>query len=128
MARLVYSSGPTGRSNPRAASCPTCGSEPCRCSPIEVLPPESHAVRVRRERSGRKGKTVTVAAPLFVARDDALSMLKDLKRRCGSGGALKESSTPEGRPCFALEVQGDHVTAVTDRMIERGYPAKRAGG
>jgi translation initiation factor 1 len=95
---------------------------------VAVLPPESHAVRVRRERSGRKGKTVTVAAPLFVERDDARALLKELKRGCGSGGALKESTAQDGRPCYALELQGDHVAAVTDGLTQRGYPAKKAGG
>ena len=92
------------------------------------MSPASHAVRVRRERSGRKGKTVTVAAPLFVGREDARALLKDLKRSCGSGGALKESTAPDGRACFALELQGDHVAALTDGLTRRGYPTKQAGG
>jgi len=120
MVRLVYSSGPEGGSKPRTA--------PCRSASVVVVPPASHAVRVRRERSGRKGKTVTVAMPLFVERADARALLKELKRSCGGGGALKEATAPDGRACFALEIQGDHVVAVTDGLVQRGYPAKRAGG
>ena len=128
MARLVYSSGPEGGPQPRADAWPSCKTEPCRCTPVAVMPPASHAVRVRRERSGRKGKTVTVAAPLFVERDDARAILKQLRHSCGSGGALKEATTPDGRACYSLELQGDHVVAVTDGLVQRGYPAKRAGG
>ena len=128
MARLVYSSGPGGRSNAKAGACPRCEAAPCRCAAVPVLPPVSHAVRVRLERSGRKGKTVTVAGPLFVERDEARALLKELKRGCGSGGAVKESTAQDGRACYVLEVQGDHVDAVTDELTRRGYPAKRAGG
>ena len=128
MVRLVYSSGPDGGSKTRAGACSSCRTDPCRCAPVAVVPPASHEVRVRRERSGRKGKTVTVAAPLVVERDVARTLLKELKRRCGSGGALKEATAPDGRACFSLEIQGDHVVAVTDGLVQRGYPAKRAGG
>jgi translation initiation factor 1 (eIF-1/SUI1) len=69
-----------------------------------------------------------VAAPLFVKREDARALLKELKRGCGSGGALKETTTSDGRACFSLELQGDHVVAVTDGLVQRGYPAKGAGG
>jgi translation initiation factor 1 len=119
MARLVYSSGPDGgskRGDDRGDEVP------------QVLPPSAHAVRVRRERGGRKGKTVTVAAPLFVARDDAKGLLGELKRSCGTGGTLKQTSAADGRACFSLELQGDHADAVTRWMVERGYPARRAGG
>jgi len=128
MVRLVYSSGPDGGSKPRAGACSSCRTDPCRCAPVAVVPPASHAVRVRRERSGRKGKTVTVAAPLFVDREDARALLKELKRSCGSGGALKETTTRDGRACYSLELQGDQVVAVTDGLVRRGYPAKGAGG
>jgi len=128
VARLVYSSGSGDDSKRRTSACPRCGAAPCRCASVVVLPPASHAVRVRRERSGRKGKTVTVAMPLFVEREDARALLKDLKRGCGSGGALKEATAPDGRACFSLEVQGDHVAAVVDGLTRQGYPAKRAGG
>jgi len=128
MVRLVYSSGPEGGSKAGADPCPSCKTAPCRCKSVAVMPPASHAVRVRRERGGRKGKTVTVAAPLFVERDDARAILQELRRSCGSGGALKTATAPDGRACFSLELQGDHVASVTEGLVQRGYPAKRAGG
>ena len=41
---------------------------------------------------------------------------------------IKEDTAPDGRPCWTLEVQGDHADKVTAALVERGYPAKRAGG
>jgi translation initiation factor 1 len=128
VARLVYSSGPEGESKGRSGKCPSCRADPCRCAPVAVVSPASHAVRVRRERSGRKGKTVTVAAPFFLNKEVARNLLSELKRSCGSGGTLKQAKAPDGRECFSLEIQGDHVDAITDRLAQAGYPAKRAGG
>jgi len=127
VARIVYSVGPGGAGN-EAEECPRCGSRPCGCAAVEALPPSAQSVRVRRERSGRKGKTVTVAMPLFLEREDAGALLKDLKRGCGGGGTLKTATAPDGRSCYALEVQGDHVERVVARLVESGFSAKRAGG
>lgn len=128
MARLVYTSGPGGESGSRSAPCARCGKTRCDCSGVAARPPAAHALRVRRERAGRKGKTVTVVSPLFVERDQARALLTELKRGCGSGGAMKESTAPDGSACFALELQGDHVAAVTEGLTRRGYPTKQAGG
>jgi translation initiation factor 1 len=46
-------------------------------------------------------------------------MLKDLKRVCGAGGAVKDG---------VLEVQGDHCDLVLRELEKRGIKAKRAGG
>ena len=123
MARLVYSSGPGGAT----AGCPRCGEKPCRCPVARSRPPEEHSIRVRRERSGRKGKTVTVAGPFHLVRADAQTLLRDLKRRCGTGGTLK-SVDGDGEPNVDLEIQGDHAETLIERLAALGYPAKRAGG
>jgi len=85
-------------------------------------------VRVRRERGGRKGKTVTVAAPFLLTRPDATALLKRLKKRCAGGGATRVARTKKGDACFELEVQGDHVDTVLAELAACGYPAKRSGG
>ncbi|MDH3227805.1 MAG: stress response translation initiation inhibitor YciH, partial [Thermoleophilia bacterium] len=72
-ARQVYSTG--GGRTPQKK--PRDGSEP----------PGDGVVRVSRTSSGRKGKTVTLVAGLPPA--DLKSVAKDLKRHCGSGGAVK---------------------------------------
>jgi translation initiation factor 1 len=124
--RLVYSTGPdrSGRSD----ACPRCAATPCRCAEVRPRPAAEHDVRVRRERAGRKGKTVTVTGPLFLPRDEAKRLLGQLKRRCGGGGALKQARSRSGEPCFELELQGDHVERVLERLGAEGYPAKRSGG
>ena len=125
--RLVYSTGPGGGESTRDAACRRCNAEPCRCESA-VLPPSRRTVRVRRERAGRKGKTVTVAGPLLLGRADAAVLLKRLKQRRGTGGTLKARSDPAGGGEFDLELQGDHVDGVVSELIALGYRAKRAGG
>jgi translation initiation factor 1 len=119
--RLVFSVGPSGSSSHRSGG-------PSGAGPAVSEPPARQAPRVRRERSGRKGKTVTVAGPFRLTKDDATALLGELKRSCGGGGALKAIEDREGRPAFSLEVQGDHRDAVVELLVKRGYPAKPAGG
>lgn len=85
-------------------------------------------MRVRRERGGRRGKTVTVAEPLLLARDEATRLLAELKRGCGAGGALKSMTAGDGRDAFALELQGDHTGTVVERLLALGLRVKRSGG
>jgi translation initiation factor 1 len=127
--RLVWSSGPDGAApGPDRAACRRCGADPCRCEPAESAPPAEHELRVRRERAGRRGKTVTVAGPFLLTRADALALLKRLKRLCGGGGKAAASRTRAGAPCFELELQGDHVDRLVAQFAELGYRVKRAGG
>lgn len=79
--------------------------------------PSDGIVRVSRETSGRRGKTVTVVRGLPPR--DLASVASDLKRQCGSGGAAKEG---------VVEIQGDHRTKVVARLESRGYRVKLAGG
>ncbi len=118
--RLVYSSTAGGSGSPPAER--TGATAPAVHSPGE------HAVRVRRERAGRAGKTVTTAGPLFLSRAQAEELLAALKRSCGSGGTLKLAELPDGRISLALELQGDHADRLVAELERRGFPAKRAGG
>jgi translation initiation factor 1 len=79
--------------------------------------PNDGVVRVFRDKSGRRGKIVTVVRGLpGGALDRAAS---DLKRHCGAGGAVKDG---------AVEIQGDHRDKVVARLQSQGYPVKPAGG
>lgn len=120
--RLVWSSDrPVERTAGRAP-------EPPAREPRRSLPPAEQDVRVRRERGGRGGKTVTVAGPLVLTREDAASLLSQWKRLCGGGGGLKLARTAAGDPCFEVEVQGDHADRLVAELLEAGYRAKRSGG
>jgi translation initiation factor 1 len=76
-------------------------------------------VRVRRERKGRRGKTVTTINGVPLPRDELQELATELKRSCGTGGSTKND---------VIEIQGDHVDALIDALRSRGYSVKRAGG
>ncbi len=74
-------------------------------------------VRVRRETQGRGGKTVTTVAGVGLAEDALRELASELKRRCGTGGSVKD---------YVIEIQGDHRDAVVAELEQRGYIVKRA--
>jgi len=82
--------------------------------------PPSHAdgaVRVSREKGGRRGKTVTIVSGL--PRDAQEVVAGELKRHCGAGGTIKGG---------AIEIQGDHRDKVAERLRASGYDVKVTGG
>jgi translation initiation factor 1 len=101
--------------------CPGCRRPvaDCVCRKPGGQPARDKVVRVSREVAGRKGKGVSVVSglPLGPAELDALA--GELKRRCGSGGTVRD-----GR----IEIQGDHRDLLVAELARRGYEAKRAGG
>jgi translation initiation factor 1 len=90
-----------------------------RASPRRTAPPTPNdgIVRVSRETSGRRGKTVTVVRGVPSRELEAVA--SDLKRQCGSGGSAKDG---------VVEIQGDHRPKVVARLESRGYRVKLAGG
>ena len=107
--RLVYSSSDGDQRGPRKR-------RPA-AEPSASQLPNDGVVRVFRETSGRRGKTVTVVRGL--PGGDLAAVAADLKRLCGSGGAVKNG---------ALELQGDHRERVAARLETAGYVVKLAGG
>jgi translation initiation factor 1 len=75
------------------------------------------AVRVSREKGGRRGKTVTIVSGL--PPDTRESVAGELKRHCGAGGSVKEG---------VVEIQGDHRDKVAARLRASGYDVKVIGG
>jgi translation initiation factor 1 len=80
-------------------------------------PPRDGVVRVSREKTGRRGKTVTVVRGLPAS---ALAECAgDLKRHCGTGGTVKDG---------VIELQGDHREKAAARLRAQGHQVKLTGG
>jgi translation initiation factor 1 len=111
--------------------CRKCNSGPCRCGEQarpqtrRALPParppgsEKGGPKIRLDRSGRKGKAVTVVFNLGLAEPALRDLLRDLQKACGSGGTVADGQ---------VEIQGDHRDRIEARLNERGIRVKRAGG
>ncbi len=114
-AHLVYSTG-IGR------LCPGClrAIAGCVCKQQPIAPPATRAqVRVGRETKGRAGKGVTVVSGIPLSGAQLDKLCSDLKRRCGSGGTVKDG---------VIEIQGDHRDALVMELGKRGWAVKRSGG
>jgi translation initiation factor 1 len=111
---IVYSSG-------HGRMCPGCGQPvaKCACSKKRFLPRGDGNVRVSRETQGRKGKGVTLITGLALTHDELLVLATELKRRCGTGGTVRDG---------IIEIQGDHRDAIVEELVRRGHAAKRSGG
>ena len=81
--------------------------------------PSDGRIRVRRETSGRGGKTVTTVHGLSGTPVDIKTMAKRLKQACGTGGAVKNG---------VVEIQGDQVERLLEVLAEEGIQAVKAGG
>ena len=90
--------------------------EPRRREASAPGPPRDGIVRVSRTSSGRRGKTVTLVTGLPPG--DLRAVAGELKRLCGSGGAVKEGT---------VEIQGDHRARIVEHLTGR-YRVKAAGG
>jgi translation initiation factor 1 len=77
------------------------------------------SVRVARETKGRAGKGVTTVSGLPMTLTDIEALATKLKKRCGSGGTVREG---------VIEIQGDHRDVIVAELIKLGWPAKRSGG
>ncbi|MBF2963917.1 stress response translation initiation inhibitor YciH, partial [Pseudomonas aeruginosa] len=64
-------------------------------------------------------KTVTTISGLPLAGDALKELASALKRRCGTGGSLKDG---------VVEIQGEHVELLIDELLKRGFKAKKSGG
>lgn len=81
----------------------------------ETLPPAQQKLRVRMERSGRGGKTVTVVDGFVGADSDLGDLGKTLKTRLGVGGSAKDG---------LIIIQGDFRQRTVELLQSLGYPAK----
>ncbi|MFM1848942.1 MAG: hypothetical protein RL417_2416 [Pseudomonadota bacterium] len=101
--------------------CPTCAQPIAQCvCKTPIAPPDGDGIaRIRLETKGRNGKAVTTIAGIQLPAAELEKLAKDLKRRCSSGGTVKD---------FVLEIQGDHRDVIERELKARGFTVKRAGG
>jgi translation initiation factor 1 len=102
----------------RPPRCERCGAleSQCVCPPStrNLISPEKQTARLAIERR-KKGKVVTVVRGLPADGNDLTGLLSQLKTHCGAGGTLKEDT---------LEIQGEHLDRIRDRLLEIGYRVK----
>ena len=101
--------------------CPNCAKPvaDCTCNQGGQGPLGNGHVRVSRETKGRKGKGVTIISGLPLDPKALQKLAKQLKRRCGAGGTVKDG---------CIEIQGEHRDLLVEALQAMGYEAKRAGG
>jgi translation initiation factor 1 len=110
--RVVYSTA-VGR------MCPDCGlaARECRCLshsgddpvPVRVV------AKLRMEKAGRGGKTVTVVYGLPHNVAFLQDLCQQLKRACGTGGSVVEG---------AVELQGDLRDRIRELLLKKGFGVK----
>ena len=101
--------------------CPACRHPvtQCVCSAAKPQAACDGVVRVSRETKGRAGKGVTLVKGLALEPLALMTLGKQLKTACGSGGTVKDG---------VIEVQGDHCERVIELLKAQGLVVKRAGG
>jgi translation initiation factor 1 len=111
--RVVYSTG-IGK------VCPGCGwpVKDCKCSNkrgVDQSVPGRIVAKLRMEKKGRGGKTVTVVYDLPQNEAFLKELAQELKRTCGTGGAVADNT---------IELQGDLRDRVREYLAKKGWQVK----
>ena len=110
--RIVYSTG-VGK------VCPGCGwpDKDCKCSHRNANEsvPGRIVAKLRMEKKGRGGKTVTVVYDLPNNDGFLKALAQELKRACGTGGAVADNT---------VELQGDLRDRVREYLARKGWQVK----
>ena len=111
--RIVYSTD-VGR------ICPGCGwpASNCRCSKSAAAKeavPARIVAKLRIEKKGRGGKTVSVVDGLPNNAAFLKELCVELKRACGTGGVVLDG---------AIELQGDLRDRLREFLVKRGFAVK----
>lgn len=111
--RIVYSSEPE-------SFCRKCGrpTDLCSCGRRKAAKADG-VVRISRSTKGRKGSGVSVITGLPLHGKELSKLAKELKKKCGSGGTVKNG---------VIEIQGEHREKLQKLLTAKGYNVKIAGG
>jgi len=80
----------------------------------EIKEPRQHSLHFAKER--RRGKVVTIVKPFYLKKEALQILLKDLKKKLGTGGTMKENT---------LEFQGDIPAKIEAHLKTLGYTFKK---
>ena len=80
----------------------------------EIKEPNKHQLHFAKEK--RRGKIVTIAKPFHLSSNDIKALLKTIKKKLGTGGAVKED---------ALEFQGEIREPLKIQLEKLGYGFKK---
>jgi len=109
--RLVYSTE-IGK------TCPECENSISECTCKEERAPQGDGIiRLSLDTKGRKGKGVTLIKGLPLKSDDLKVLAKELKQKCGVGGAVKDGN---------IEIQGDHRELLITLLKSKSYVVKKS--
>ena len=80
--------------------CPVCQNPigQCTCKKMKEISKGDGILKISLQTKGRHGKKVTVITGFSLTGDELEILSGELKRKCGTGGSIKENS---------LEIQGD---------------------
>lgn len=81
--------------------------------------PNGQHIKVRREKKGRAGKTVTVIYNLPLTSLELAVLAKKIKQLCGTGGTIKDDT---------IIIQGDNQQKIIPFLINQGYKVKKSEG
>lgn len=113
--RLVYSTDNVNK-------CPSCNKEMRKCSCKKKGASNvknDGVVRIMKQTKGKKGAGVSVITGLALDGAELKKLAKDLKKKCGTGGTIKDGM---------IEIQGDKRDLLKAELEKMGIKAKLAGG
>ncbi|HPI73054.1 MAG TPA: translation initiation factor [bacterium] len=99
--------------------CRRCGETPCTCRSNHSETLSSQPLRIRLDRKGRKGKSVTLIEGVPANSPQTQELCRTLKNRLGAGGTVREGG---------IEIQGDQRGKIVQLLAEMNYKTKLVGG
>lgn len=82
------------------------------------IDPNQQHLRLHLDRRGG-GKVVTVIKGLSESKKNITTLSKELKKKCGVGGAIKNNE---------ILIQGNKRELIQKELIKKGYNVKLSGG